>query len=116
MHEKMEAVLYHNPACGTSRNVLALLKERGIAPRIVEYLHTPPTRADYEALVARGISVSTLLRSKEPLYSELDLDSASDEARLDALTLHPRLLNRPLLATPKGVRACRPAETALEIL
>jgi arsenate reductase (glutaredoxin) len=115
----MEATLYHNPNCGTSRNVLALLRERGIEPRLIEYLKTPPTLAQWKALIKRsGLSARAFLRTKEKLYAELDLANPKwTDAQLTAfLAEHPSLLNRPIVATPKGVRPCRPAETVFELL
>jgi arsenate reductase len=110
---------YHNPNCGTSRNALALLRERGIEPKIVEYLKTPPTRAELKELIRRsGLSARYFLRTKEKLYAELDLANPKwTEAQLIGfLAEHPALLNRPVVETPKGVRPCRPAETVLELL
>lgn len=111
--------IYHNPQCGTSRNTLALLRERGIAPKVVEYLKTPPDRATLERLVAdSGQPLSDFLRSKEALYAELGLDASgvTDAQRLDAVAAHPKLLQRPIVVTPRGVRVCRPVERVLEIL
>ena len=115
----MDVTIYHNPRCGTSRNTLALLREAGIAPRVVEYLATPPGRAELAALVARsGLSPRAMVRSKEALYAELGLDdpAVGDDALLDAMAAHPILINRPIVVTPKGVRLCRPAELVHEIL
>ena len=111
--------LYHNPNCGTSRNVLALLRDRGIEPAIVEYLKTPPSKADLQALVKRsGLAVRDFLRTKEKLYAELNLADPkwTDAQLLDFLAEHPVLLNRPVVETAKGIRACRPAETVLDLL
>ncbi len=111
--------LFHNPACGTSRNVLALLRERGIEPEIVEYLKTPPSRDELQKMIRRsGLSARDFLRRKEKLYGELNLDNAalSEEQLIGALAENPALLNRPVVDTPKGVRPCRPAETVLELL
>ena len=112
-------VVYHNPACGNSRGVLELLRERGIEPRVVEYLRDPPDRATLAALAeASGLGMRGLARSKEPLYEDLGLGAADvdDDALLDAMLAHPVLINRPIVATPLGVRLCRPPETVLEIL
>jgi len=118
----MDITLYHNPRCGTSRNTLALLRDAGHDPQIIDYLATPPTRAELAALAERaagsGIPVRALLRSKEALYAELGLDNPAigDEALLDTLAANPILLNRPIVLTPKGMRVCRPAELAHDIL
>lgn len=115
----MTTTIYHNPKCGTSRNTLALLRERGIEPAIVEYLKTPPSRAALKALLAEaGLTVRDVLRAKEPVYKELGLDDPkwSDEQLFGFIEQHPILLNRPIVQTPAGVRLCRPAETVLEIL
>ena len=111
--------IYHNPQCGTSRNTLALLRERDIAPEVIEYLKTPPDRATLERLVAdSGQPVADFIRSKEALYTELGLEApgVTDAQRLDAVAAHPRLLQRPIVVTPRGVRVCRPVERVLEIL
>lgn len=115
----MEVTIYHNPRCGTSRNTLALIRDAGIEPRVVDYLATPPSRTELADLVARsGLAPREAVRSKEALFTELGLDDAaiSDEALLDAMAAHPILINRPLVVTPKGVRLCRPAERVHEIL
>lgn len=115
----MDVTIYHNPRCGTSRNTLALIRDAGIEPRVVDYLATPPTRAELAELVARsGLSPREAVRSKEALFSELGLadPAMTDEALLDAMAAHPILINRPLVVTPKGVRLCRPAELVHEIL
>ncbi len=114
-----DVVIYHNPDCGTSRNTLALIRNAGIEPHVVEYLKTPPTRAMLEQLIARaGLTPRALLREKGTPYAELDLgdDSLSDAALLDAMMAHPILINRPLVVTPIGVRLCRPSEAVLDIL
>lgn len=111
--------LYHNPRCSNSRAVLALLQERHLVPRIVEYLTTPLDRAHLQALVAAtGLPLRDLLRSKEALYQELDLGRAdcTDAQLLDAVLLHPVLLNRPIVVTPRGALLCRPPERVLELL
>lgn len=115
----MDVKIYHNPRCGTSRNTLALLRDAGHEPHVIEYLATPPTRAELAGLVARsGLSVREVMRSKEALAAELGLDDPAlgDAALLDAMIAHPVLINRPLVVTPKGVRLCRPAELVREIL
>lgn len=115
----MDVTLYHNPACGTSRKVLGLIRDAGIEPHVIEYLKTPPSRADVIALVtAAGEGVRPLLREKAPPYAELGLaDPALSEAALiDALAAHPILLNRPVVVTPRGTRVCRPAELVLGLL
>lgn len=112
-------LIYHNPACGTSRNALALLRERGHEPQIVEYLKTPPDAATLKALIDKsGEPVRTFLRAKETLYTELGLDDpALDDASLiQAMVTHPVLINRPIVSTPLGTRLCRPADTVLDIL
>ncbi len=109
--------IYHNPRCGTSRSVLQALQERGLQPEIIEYLKTPPTRAQLAALIAAaGLSPRDAVRSKEALYQELNLEAADDERLLDAMAEHPILINRPIVVTEKGVRLCRPAAVLEEIL
>ncbi|MGH6646877.1 arsenate reductase (glutaredoxin) [Aquabacterium sp.] len=111
--------IFHNPACGTSRSTLALLRERGFEPQVIEYLKTPPSREALQGLLDElAIPARELLRGKEALYSELGLDDAkwSDAELLDILAAHPALFNRPVVVTPKGARVCRPAERVLEIL
>ncbi|MBB5865189.1 arsenate reductase (glutaredoxin) [Xanthomonas sp. 3058] len=115
----MKATIYHNPACGTSRNVLALIRHVGIEPEIVEYLAHPPTRERLVDLIARaGLNVRDALRQKGTPYAELGLGDAglSDAALLDAMLAHPILINRPFVETERGVRLCRPSEQVLEIL
>jgi arsenate reductase len=115
----MDVVIYHNPACGTSRNTLALIRNAGIEPHVVEYLKTPPTRAMIRALAARaGLPLRELLREKGTPYAELGLanPSLTEEQLLDAIAAHPVLLNRPLVVSPKGVRLCRPSEAVLDLL
>lgn len=112
-------VLYHNPRCGTSRSTLALMRERGIEPRVVEYLQTPPDRAQLLAIVAAtGGPVIDIVRTKEPLFAELGLDApgTTDAQLVEALLAHPMLINRPIVVTPLGTRLCRPAEVVLDIL
>lgn len=111
--------IYHNPNCGTSRNVLGLIRNAGIEPEIVEYLKTPPSRETLVELVAAmGIPVRDLLRRKGTPYDELGLDdpSLTDGQLIDAMMAHPILINRPIVATPMGVRLARPSETVLDIL
>ena len=111
--------IYHNPRCSNSRAVLALLQQRHLVPRIVEYLNAPLDRAHLEGLVAAtGLPLRELLRSKEAVFQELDLGNpACTEAQLlDAVLLHPVLLNRPIVVTPRGALLCRPPERVLELL
>jgi arsenate reductase len=115
----MDAIIYHNPACGTSRNVLAMIRNSGVEPHIIEYLKCPPTRVLLTQLLARaGLTVRQILREKGTPYHDLGLGnlSLSDDALLDAIEMHPILMNRPLVVTPKGVRLCRPSETVLDLL
>ena len=113
----MNVTLYHNPACGTSRNVLGLIRNAGIEPRVIEYLKTPPDRATLLDLIARmQIPVREAVRSKEAIYTELGLQDASDEALVDAMLAHPVLINRPIVISPVGTRLCRPSETVLDLL
>lgn len=114
-----EVTIYHNPACGTSRNVLALIRERGIEPRIVEYLKTPPGREELVSLIRRmGVPVRAVLREKGTPYAELGLGDPglSDGQLLDAMMAHPILINRPIVVTPSAVKLCRPSERVAEIL
>ena len=115
----MDVIIYHNPACETSRNVLAMIRNSGVEPHIIEYLKCPPTRALLTQLLSRaGLTVRQILREKGTPYLDLGLDdlSLSDKALLDAIETHPILMNRPLVVTPKGVRLCRPSETVLDLL
>jgi len=115
----MHVVIYHNPACGTSRSTLALIRAAGIEPEVVEYLKAPPGRAVLEDLIARaGLTPRALLRPKEAPAEALALaDPARTDAEiLDAMVAHPILMNRPIVATERGVRLCRPSEVVLEIL
>jgi len=114
-----DVTIYHNPACGTSRNVLALIRHAGIEPVVVEYLKTPPTReALRELAAATGEPVRALLREKGTPYAELGLGDAkwSDDQLLDFIVQHPILMNRPLVVTPLGTKLCRPSEAVLELL
>ncbi|HEY7669815.1 MAG TPA: arsenate reductase (glutaredoxin) [Hyphomicrobium sp.] len=115
----MPVTIYHNPACGTSRNTLAMIRQSGEAPEIIEYLKTPPTKARLKELIrAMGISPRELLRRKGTPYDELGLDDPklTDGEIIDAMVAHPILINRPIVVTPRGVRLCRPSEVVLEIL
>lgn len=114
-----DVIIYHNPACGTSRNTLAMIRNAGIEPHVVEYLKTPPARALLIQLIERaGMSARALLREKDTPYAELGLSDGtlSDDALLDAMMAHPVLINRPLVVTPLGVKLCRPSELVLDIL
>ncbi|MEZ2774629.1 arsenate reductase (glutaredoxin) [Acinetobacter pseudolwoffii] len=111
--------IYHNPACGTSRNTLALIRNAGIEPEVIEYLVTPPSRDELIQLISdAGLSVRDALRKNVDPYTELNLDDAgwSDEKLLDAMLQHPILINRPLVVTELGTRLCRPSEVVLDIL
>lgn len=111
--------IYHNPACGTSRNVLALIRNSGVEPTIIEYLKNPPTTQQIQSwLGAMGATVRQVLREKGTPYAELDLGNPkwTDEELLDFIQQHPILLNRPFVITPLGVRLCRPSEVVLDIL
>ena len=115
----MNPTIYHNPACGTSRKTLEILRESGAEPEVVEYLKTPPARDELKRLYQRaGISPRDGLRAKEPLAAELGLTrpDVSDDEVLDAMVEHPILINRPLVETEKGVRLCRPQDVVREIL
>ena len=115
----MDVVIYHNPDCGTSRNTLALIRNAGIEPHVVEYLMTPPNRTMVRQLAERaGLTVRDLLREKGTPYAELGLadPALTDDHLLDAIGEHPILLNRPLVVTPKGVALCRPSEAVLDLL
>ncbi|KTE03770.1 arsenate reductase [Sphingopyxis sp. H038] len=114
-----DIIIYHNPDCGTSRNTLALIRNSGIEPHVVEYLKTPPARALLEQLIDRaGIKPRELLREKGTPYADLGLgnESLSDDILFDAMMEHPVLINRPLVVSPLGVRLCRPSEAVLDIL
>ena len=115
----MDVVIYHNPACGTSRNTLALIRHVGIEPHVIEYLKTPPSRAMVQALVARmGVPLRDVLREKGTPFAELGLGhpARTDDQLLDAVEAHPILLDRPIVVTPKGVALCRPSEAVLDLL
>ncbi|MFM0207098.1 arsenate reductase (glutaredoxin) [Paraburkholderia sediminicola] len=115
----MSVTIYHNPDCGTSRNTLAMIRNAGIEPEIIEYLKNPPDRATLKDLIVRaGLTVRATLRKNGTPYAELGLAemSLSDEQLLDAMLAHPILINRPIVVTPLGVRLCRPSEVVLDIL
>jgi arsenate reductase len=115
----MDVVIYHNPACGTSRNTLALIRHVGIEPHVIEYLKTPPSRAMIVDLAARaGVPIRLLMREKEAAFADLGLgDPGLDDDRLlDAIEAHPVLLNRPIVVSGLGVRLCRPSEAVLDLL
>jgi len=115
----MDVTIFHNPRCGTSRNTLALIREAGIEPRVIEYLHEPPSRDELARLIERmGVAARAVLRAREPLCAELGLDdpAVGDEALLNAMAAHPILIERPIVVAPGGVRLCRPAEIVCELL
>src|SRR5512134_935377 len=115
----MTVTIYHNPACGTSRNVLAMIRDSGEEPRIIEYLKTPPSRAELVELIARmGIRPRQLLRRKGTPYDALGLDDPkfTDDRLIDLMIEQPILINRPIVVSPLGVKLCRPSETVLDIL
>jgi arsenate reductase len=116
---KVTITIYHNPACGTSRNTLAMIRQSGEVPVVVEYLKDPPTRARLiELITAMGISARALLRQKGTPYDELGLADSkwTDDELIDFMLAHPILINRPIVVTPKGARLCRPSEAVLDIL
>ncbi len=115
----MFITIYHNPDCGTSRNTLALIRNTGVEPTIIDYLETPPARAVLQDLIAQaGLTVRAAMRTKGTPYTELGLDdpALSDDRLLDAMLANPILINRPFVMTPEGVRLCRPSEVVLDIL
>jgi arsenate reductase len=115
----MDVIIYHNPACGTSRNTLALIRNAGVEPDIIEYLKTPPSRAMIADLVARmGITLREVIREKGTPFADLGLGdlSVTDEALLVAIEKHPVLLNRPIVVAPNGVKLCRPSEAVIDLL
>lgn len=115
----MSVTIYHNPACGTSRNTLALIRATGTEPRVIHYLDTPPSREELVALMERmGIAPRDLLRQKGTPYAELGLDdpALTDDQLVDAMIAHPILINRPIVVGPKGVKLCRPSEAVLSVL
>lgn len=112
-----DVTIYHNPKCSNSRGALELIRAAGITPTIIEYLTAPPSRAELADLLHRaGLTPRQTIRTKEALYRELNLDTANDDALLDAMIAHPVLIERPLVVTPKGVRLCRPPERVLDLL
>ena len=112
-----DAVIYHNPKCSTSRKTLDLLRDNGIEPDVVQYLKTPPSRAELMKMIhAAGIDVRTAVRTREALYTELNLADANDDQLLDAMAEHPILIERPFVVTSKGTRLARPVDTVREIL
>lgn len=114
----MAITIYHNPACGTSRNTLAMIRASGVEPQIIEYLLTPPNRTTLQTLATAVGGVRAMLREKGTPYAELRLGDAglSDDALIDAMLAHPILINRPIVVTPKGAALCRPSELVLELL
>jgi len=115
----MTVTIYHNPACGTSRNTLAMIRQSGIEPAVIEYLRTPPSREKLKELIAAmNIPVRGLLREKGTPYKELGLDDPkwSDDELLDLMMAHPILINRPIVVSAKGVRLCRPSEAVIDLL
>ena len=114
-----DIVIYHNPECGTSRNALAMIRNAGIEPHVVDYLKTPPSRAMLESLIARaGITPRALLREKGTPFAELGLANPdlTDAQLIDAMMAHPILINRPLVVSPLGVKLCRPSEAVLDLI
>lgn len=119
MSDPVPVTIYHNPGCGTSRNTLALIRNAGIEPTVIEYLKTPPDRATLESLIERmGIGPRELLREKGTPYARLDLGAShwTNAQLIDQMLAHPILINRPIVVTPWGVKLCRPSEAVLDIL
>lgn len=115
----MDITIYHNARCGTSRNTLALIRNTGVEPRVIDYLATPPNRATLAGMIASaGLTVREAMRSKEAVFAELGLADAAlgDDALLDAMLVNPVLINRPFVVTPMGTRLCRPSELVLDVL
>ncbi|MBN9504710.1 MAG: arsenate reductase (glutaredoxin) [Altererythrobacter sp.] len=115
----VDIIIYHNPECGTSRNALAMIRNAGIEPHVIEYLKTPPSRAMLERLIERaGITPRALLREKGTPFVELGLDNSqlTDAQLVDAMMEHPILINRPIVVSPLGVKLCRPSEEVLELI
>ncbi len=115
----MAITIYHNPRCGTSRNTLAMIRQSGEEPQIIEYLETPPDRATLTDLIAQsGLGVREAMRRKDAAYAELSLDdpAVTEDDLIDAMLTNPILINRPFVVTPRGVRQCRPSEVVLDIL
>ncbi|MER2606101.1 MAG: arsenate reductase (glutaredoxin) [Siculibacillus sp.] len=114
-----DVTIFHNPACGTSRNVLGLIENAGLTPTVVLYLKTPPSRDELVALIAKmGVSVRSILREKGTPFAELGLGdpAKTDDELIDAIVAHPILMNRPIVVTEKGARLCRPSEAVLDLL
>ena len=114
-----DLIIYHNPECGTSRNTLAMIRNAGVEPHVVEYLKTPPARALLASLIERmGVSVRSVLREKGTPFDDLGLSdpALTDGQLLDAMMAHPILINRPIVVSPLGVRLCRPSEAVLDLL
>jgi len=119
MSDESDITIYHNPACGTSRNTLALIRNSGVEPTVIEYLDTPPDRATLLRLIRdMGVPVRSLLREKGTPYAELKLDdpALTDVALIDVMLAHPLLINRPIVVTSSGTKLCRPSEAVLDIL
>lgn len=115
----VSVTIYHNPACGTSRNTLALIRNAGVEPTVIEYLKTPPDRATLQSLLQQmAMKPRSLLREKDTPYAELGLGAAHwiDDELIDQMIIHPILINRPIVVTPWGVKLCRPSEVVLDIL
>jgi arsenate reductase len=115
----IDVIIYHNPACGTSRNTLGLIRNAGIEPHVIEYLKCPPSRGMLQALITRmGLSVRDVVRVKGTPYHDLGLDGPgiTEDQLIDAMLAHPILINRPIVVTPLGVKLCRPSETVLDLL
>ena len=115
----IDVIIYHNPACGTSRNTLGLIRNAGIEPHVIEYLKCPPSRVLLKSLIARmGASVRDVVRVKGTPYHDLGLDdpALTDDQLIDAMLAHPILINRPIVVTPLGVKLCRPSEAVLDLL
>lgn len=115
----MSVTICHNPDCGTSRNTLAMIRQSGVEPTVIEYLKTPPSRETLKQLIAAmGTSVRALLREKGTPYQELELNDPkwTDDELLDFMMAHPILINRPIVVTPKGTRLCRPSEAVIDLL
>ena len=115
----MDVIIYHNPTCGTSRDALALIRNAGVEPHVIEYLKTPPSRVMLKNLIARmGLGVRDVIREKGTPYADLGLADPriTDDDLIDAMLAHPILINRPIVVTPRGVRLCRPAQTVLDLL
>jgi arsenate reductase len=112
-----KSVIYHNPRCSTSRKTLDLLRDNGVEPTVIQYLKTPPSRAELAEMIKNaGIDVGTAVRKREPLYAELNLADAGDDELLDAMAENPILIERPFVVTPKGTRLARPIDTVRDIL